>query len=73
MMRPFNIDNDLVFFRIGDTEGKIEYTFEGESYFNLFDFYYFQDAIEESKSGSCLSLSDTEIAKKLYDYAMNDA
>jgi hypothetical protein len=73
MAKPFSIDNDLAFFEIENTEGKIEYVFNGENYFNLFDFYYFQDAIEESNSDTNLSLSDETIAKRLYDYAMNDA
>lgn len=72
MKKPFSIDNDLAFFEIEDTEGKIEYTINGESFYNLFDFYYFQDAIEESNSQNNILLSDDMVAKKLYDYAMND-
>jgi hypothetical protein len=73
MEKPFSIDNNLVFFEIENTEGKIEYTFNGVKYFNLFDFYYFLDAIEESNNKEYMSLKDDEIANRLYDYAMNDA
>lgn len=73
MMKPFSMDNDLAFFEIEATEGKVEHTFNGEIYYNLFDFYYFQDAIEESNSGNNVSLSNEVIAKKLYDYTMKDA
>lgn len=73
MKKPFSFDNDLAFFEIENTEGKIEYTFNNENFYNLFDFYYFQDAIEESNSQNNILLSDAIIAKRLYDYAMNDA
>jgi hypothetical protein len=73
MQKPFCIENDLAFFEIEKTEGTIEYTFNDVIYFNLFDFYYFQDVLEDSNRGNNLSLSDEVIAKSLYDYAMNDA
>lgn len=73
MEKPFSIDNDLAFFEIENTEGKMEYTFNGVQYFNLFDFYYFLDAIEESNNDENVSLADDIIAKRLYDYAINDA
>jgi len=73
MKKPFSIDNDLAFFEIENTEGNTEYTFHGETYFYLFDFYYFQDAIEETNSPEKLHLSDEAIAKLLYHYAIYDA
>ncbi|MEO8236879.1 MAG: hypothetical protein ABI793_12245 [Flavobacterium sp.] len=73
MEKPFCINNDLAFFEIENTEGKIEYNFNEVKYFNLFDFYYFLDAIEESKNNENRSLTDEEIAKRLYDYAIKDA
>ncbi len=73
MEKPFDIDNELAFFEIEDTEGKAEYASNSVTYFNLFDFFYFLDAIEESKSEKNRSLSDEAIAKRLYDYAINDA
>lgn len=73
MQKPFCIDNDLAFFEIENTEGQIEYNFNGVKYFNLFDFYYFLDAIEESKNNENISLTDEVITKLLYDYAINDA
>jgi hypothetical protein len=68
-----NIGNDIACFEIEKTEGKIEYSSNGIDYFYLFDFYYFQDAINESNAGSYLSLPDEQIAKILYNYAVNDA
>ena len=73
MKKPFSIENDLAFFEIEKTEGKIEFTFNDENFYNLFDFYFFQDAIEESNNQNNHLLSDTIIAKRLYDYALNDA
>jgi hypothetical protein len=73
MEKPFTIDNDLKFFEIEKTEGKTEYVFNEMKYFNLFDFYYFLDAIEESNSDENESLADNVIAKLLFEYAINDA
>jgi hypothetical protein len=73
MGKPFKIDNELAFFEIEKTEGNIEYIHNGVKYFNLFDFYFFLDAIKESDSIENQSLIDSVISKKLYDYAINDA
>ena len=73
MQKPFNIDNDLAFFEIEDTEGKVEYKYDGITYYNLFDFYYFLDAIAESNEGKNISLSDEDITQRLYKYALKDA
>ncbi|WP_299178599.1 hypothetical protein [uncultured Chryseobacterium sp.] len=73
MKQPFKIDNDLAFFEIEQTEGNYEYLSNGEKYFNLFDFYYFLDAIEESNNNDNKSLPNEQIAQLLYNYAINDA
>lgn len=73
MEKPFDLDNDLVFFEIEKTEGNVEYISNGVTYFNLFDFYYFLDAIEESNEGENKSMSDDELAKRLLSYAIHDA
>lgn len=73
MEKPFDINNDLAFFEIEKTEGNIEYTNNGVKYFNLFDFYYFLDAIEESNNSDNQNLTDNIIAERLYDYAIKDA
>lgn len=73
MEKPFDLGNDLAFFEIEKTEGKVEYIFNGIKYFNLFDFYYFLDAIEESNSDENKSLTDNEIANRLLSYAIHDA
>lgn len=73
MQEPLKIDNDLAFFEIEKTEGNIEYSNNGIKYSNLFDFYYFLDAIEESKNTDNQALSNEELTKILYNYALNDA
>lgn len=73
MTKPFSIDNHLAFFEIEKTEGKSEYTCDGRKYANMFDFYYFLDAIEESNSANNSHITDDTIAKLLYNYAMKDA
>ncbi|CAM3147115.1 hypothetical protein DRF59_19970 [Chryseobacterium flavum] len=73
MKNPLKFDNDLKFFEIEKTEGIFEYESDGVIYSNLFDFYYFLEAIEESKNKQNQSFSDEEIARLLYNYAINDA
>lgn len=73
MKLPFSFDNDLAFFEIENTEGNIEYTFNNDFFYNLFDFYYFLDAIEASNRKNNILLADAIIAKSLYDYAIKDA
>lgn len=73
MKQPLQIDNNLAFFEIEKTEGNLEFSYNGIEYLNLFDFYYFLDAIEESNNTDNKSLTNDEIAKRLYSYAINDA
>lgn len=73
MAKPLNIANDIKFFEIEKTEGKSEYTCDGRKYVNMFDFYYFLDAIEESNSANNSHITDATIAELLYNYAMKDA
>ncbi|UKB85364.1 hypothetical protein LF887_06985 [Chryseobacterium sp. MEBOG06] len=75
MEQPLKIDNELAFFEIEKTEGNIEYEYEYKNikYSNLFDFYYFLDAIEESKNAKNHSLSNEQLTKLLFNYAINDA
>ena len=71
MKKPLKLDNDLGFFEIEKTEGNIEYIHDDVEYSNLFDFYYFLDVIEDSNNNK--SLTDENIARLLYNYAINDA
>jgi len=71
--KPFDLDMDLVFFPIEVTEGNIQHSANGIDYYNLFDFYYFLDAIEESKNDQNRIFSDRKIAEKLLNYAKNNA
>jgi len=70
---PLNIDNELRYFEIEKTGGSTEYTDNGINYHNLFDFYYFLDAIEEANNNQNRFLSNEELAKLLYNYAIHDA
>lgn len=73
MEKPFNLDNKLEFFEIEKTKGNIRYVSNGVVYFNLFDFYYFLDAIEESHEVGYKSISNDELAERLLHYAIYDA
>jgi hypothetical protein len=73
MEKPFNFENDIFFFEIETTEGQVEFIHNEIQYFNLFDFYYFLEAIEESNSPDNQSLSNEIVASRLYKYAIADA
>ena len=73
MEKPFDINNNLAFFEIEKTEGIVEYKSNNVKYYNLFDFYYFLDAIEESNVGQNKLLTDFDVANRLLLYAINDA
>lgn len=73
MLAPLGLDNELAFFEMEKISEDIELVYESNVYVNLFNFYYFLDAIEESNSPQYLNLSDEEIARRLFDYAINDA
>jgi len=68
---PVWLEADLGFFPIEKTEGKIEFESEGVYYHNLFDFFYFLDVIEGVKGSE--EPTNSELAQKLFAYAMNDA
>lgn len=73
MKKPLELNNDLGFFEIEKTEGAYEFVNKNINYNNLFDFYYFLDAIEDSNNETNKNLTDENIAKVLYEYAINDA
>lgn len=73
MQKPFSLNSELACFEIEDTEGAVEYSFNSTIYYNLFDFYYFLDAIEESNDSPNSKRTDREIAEALLSYAINDA
>jgi len=68
--KTLGMNNDLAFFEIEKTEGKKEFHFEDKTHVNLFDFNFFPDAIADSNTPENKSLSDTEIAKRLFGYAI---
>jgi len=73
MEKPFSINNEVSFFEIEKTEGRIEYEFKGITYHNLLDAYYFLDMIKESNEGEHRRKSDIKIAEIVLSYAIHDA
>jgi hypothetical protein len=67
---PVSLEAQLGFFPIEETGGRIEFESGGVKYFNLFDFFYFLEAIEDIKVSE---KTDSEFALKLYTYAITDA
>ncbi len=67
---PVSFESNLGFFPIEETEGQIEHQSDGKKYHNLFDFFYFLEAIEEVKNND---VQDIVLAESLFSYALNDA
>ena len=68
---PVGVESELGFFPIEETEGQTEFESEGVHYHNLFDFFYFLDVIEKVKGSE--EPTNSELARKLFAYAMDDA
>jgi hypothetical protein len=68
---PVNLDAQLGFFPIEETEGRIEFESQGKKYRNLFDFFYFMEVLEEVKGGE--EPNTAELAERLFSYATKDA
>ncbi len=68
---PACLEAHLGFFTIEETEGRVEFQAEGIRYHNLFDFFYFLDVLEDNKGSEGLTNSD--LAQKLFTYAMKDS
>ncbi len=73
MVQPFDLSKEVAFFEIEETEGKVEHAVNEVTYHNLFDFYYFLDAIAESNEGEHLSKTDDDVARAVLSYATHDA
>lgn len=73
METPFQIDNELSFFEIEQTEGVLEFEVNNIVLSSLFDFYVFLDMIEESNQETYKNVSDLDIAKRLISYGLNNA
>jgi hypothetical protein len=69
--KPVSLDSQLGFFPIEETQGHVEFEFEGLQYQNLFDFFYFLDVIDDIKGN--LLPGDVELAQNLLSYALKDA
>lgn len=70
--QPITLESSLSFFAIEETEGQSVYESKGVTYHNLFDFYYFQDVIEEVNAlGE--SPTNEQLAESLLSYAIHDA
>lgn len=68
---PKDINSDLGFFPIEITEGRILVDVNGISYYNLFDFFFFLDVINDVKNDE--KISDMDLAKRLLKYSEDDA
>jgi hypothetical protein len=73
MTKPYGVKSEIFLFEIEKTKGFIEYEYNGKIYNNLFDFYYFQDVINDFINGDLGNLSNEELALKLISYSINDA
>ena len=75
MQKAFDVKSDIFFFEDEVVKGLIEYKANGKIYHNLFDFYYFQDVIQDyiNNYNSLGKLSSEELASILLNYAINDA
>lgn len=71
MQKPLSIENEISFFEVEKVDDETE--FKKTKYFYLFDFHYFLEFIEESKSYKNRNLTDQELAEILLNYAINDA
>lgn len=70
-VKPANLDSQLGFFPIEETEGHVEFLAQGLAYQNLFDFFYFLDVIKDVRDSS--QPEDAELARVLLTYALKDA
>ncbi|WP_299214204.1 hypothetical protein [uncultured Aquimarina sp.] len=73
MQKPFSLENEIKFFEIEKSRGKVEYEIDNVKYFNLIDFYYFIDFIEDSKKKKNENMTDIKLAEILLNYCINDA
>ncbi len=73
MSEQLSVDNELAFFEIEETNGEVEFHNNGVRYFNLFDFYFFLDAIEESNNIENVLVTEAELAERLIQYAITDS
>ena len=70
--KPFGLNSKLEFFTIGETAGKIQYSYNGSEFYNLFDFIYFLNVIKEAEMSQNESITDIDLALRLLDYAESD-
>ena len=73
MQKPFDLENEIRLFEIEKTEGNLKYEYKNREYYNLIDFYYFFDFIEESKTKKNEKLTDEKLAEIFLNYRINDA
>ena len=73
MQKPFDLENEIRLFEIEKTEGNLKYEYENCEYYNLIDFFYFFDFIEESKAKKNEKLTNEKLAEIFLNYCINDA
>ncbi|WP_116789414.1 hypothetical protein [Flavobacterium psychrotrophum] len=69
MPKPFGLNSKLEFFKTDETGGKPQYSYNGSAFYNLFNFYYFLNALKESERDDNKVVSDIDLTLRLLDYA----
>jgi hypothetical protein len=69
MPKPFGLNSKLEFFKTEETGGKMQYSYNGSVFYNLFNFYYFLSAIKESERDENKAVSEIDLTLRLLDYA----
>ncbi len=73
MEKPFSVNKEIKIFEIEKTKGKIEFVANNIKYYNLFDFYFFLDFIEDSKATESTNLTELKLSEILINYSINDS
>jgi len=72
MQKPYGLNNKLEFFKVDETAGKKQYSYNGSDFYYLFDFYYFLSAVKEADRPQSASITDIDLALRLLDNAEKD-
>lgn len=68
MQKPFGINGKVEFFKIEETAGRVEYTYNGSEFYVLCGFPYFLNAVKAADSGDDF-VNEIDLALRLIDYA----
>jgi len=73
MEQPINIASALAFFNTAATGGELEYQLGGVTYKYLVEFEYVPAFVGEISENDRKAISGESIAKRIFEYAVNDA